>query len=157
MKNLLYDYKKNDFKIENKSGNKIYYLRIKDEYIEVDEKIYKICKASYNKLYYTYQQEVAKSVLHYGDIDLAASFSLPDNKNIIDKLWLKDVVNAIYQEIDLLDDLDKKIAIEAFIYEYSDTQIAKHLHLTRQAITYRKKKIQKLLQKKLKKLLHFDE
>ena len=51
MKNHLYDYKKNDFKIENKSGNKIYYLRIKDEYIEVDEKIYKICKASYNKLW----------------------------------------------------------------------------------------------------------
>ena len=62
MKNHLYDYKKNDFKIENKSGNKIYYLRIKDEYIEVDEKIYKICKASYNKLYYIMLNKTSEQI-----------------------------------------------------------------------------------------------
>ena len=39
VKNYLYDYQKNSFKIKNELGKKKYYIKIKNKYLEVDEKI----------------------------------------------------------------------------------------------------------------------
>ena len=157
MNNNPYDYKKTDFKIINDSEKKSYFIKIKNNFIEVDEKIYKICKSSYHKLYHTYHQEVAKSVLHFGDFDLATSFYLQNNESVLNKIVLKEIAEIIYNEIDNLKETDKTIAILFFIYEYNISEIAKKLHIPRKTVEYRKNKIRKFLQQKVKNYCHFDK
>lgn len=127
VKDYLYDYKKSSFKTVNNSGKKNYYIKINQDYIEITEDVYKTCKSSYDKLRYTYKQEVA-----------------------INKLLLKDLTSTIYSEIDQLNSTDRKIAILFFIYEYNISEISRILDLPRKTVTYRKNKIQKHLQKLLK-------
>ena len=134
MKDYLYDYKKSSFKTVNNSGNKNYYIKINQDYIEITEDVYKTCKSSYDKLRYTYKQEVA-----------------------INKLLLKDLTSTIYSEIDQLNSTDRKIAILFFIYEYNISEISRILDLPRKTVTYRKNKIQKHLQKVVKDFCHFDD
>mgnify|MGYP003248915041 FL=1 len=88
MKDYLYDYKKSSFKTVNNSGKKNYYIKINQDYIEITEDVYKTCKSSYDKLRYTYKQEVAHSVSHYEDMDIATSFCLHQNVSAINKLLL---------------------------------------------------------------------
>ena len=134
MKDYLYDYKKSSFKTVNNSGKKNYYIKINQDYIEITEDVYKTCKSSYDKLRYTYKQEVA-----------------------INKLLLKDLTSTIYSEIDQLNSTDRKIAILFFIYEYNISEISRILDLPRKTVTYRKNKIQKHLQKVVKDFGHFDD
>ena len=134
MKDYLYDYKKSSFKTVNNSGKKNYYIKINQDYIEITEDVYKTCKSSYDKLRYTYKQEVA-----------------------INKLLLKDLTSTIYSEIDQLNSTDRKIAILFFIYEYNISEISLILDLPRKTVTYRKNKIQKHLQKVVKDFCHFDD
>ena len=134
MKDYLYDYKKSSFKTVNNSGKKNYYIKINQDYIEITEDVYKTCKSSYDKLRYTYKQEVA-----------------------INKLLLKDLTSTIYSEIDQLNSTDRKIAILFFIYEYNISEISRILDLPRKTFTYRKNKIQKHLQKGVKDFCHFDD
>lgn len=134
VKDYLYDYKKSSFKIVNNSGKKNYYIKINQDYIEITEDVYKTCKSSYDKLRYTYKQEVA-----------------------INKLLLKDLTSTIYSEIDQLNSTDRKIAILFFIYEYNISEISRILDLPRKTVTYRKNKIQKHLQKVVKDFCHFDD
>ena len=114
MKDYLYDYKKSSFKTVNNSGKKNYYIKINQDYIEITEDVYKTCKSSYDKLRYTYKQEVA-----------------------INKLLLKDLTSTIYSEIDQLNSTDRKIAILFFIYEYNISEISRILDLPRKTFTYR--------------------
>ena len=134
VKDYLYDYKKSSFKTVNNSGKKNYYIKINQDYIEITEDVYKTCKSSYDKLRYTYKQEVA-----------------------INKLLLKDLTSTIYSEIDQLNSTDRKIAILFFIYEYNISEISRILDLPRKTFTYRKNKIQKHLQKVVKNFCHFDD
>ena len=134
MKDYLYDYKKSSFKTVNNSGKKNYYIKINQDYIEITEDVYKTCKSSYDKLRYTYKQEVA-----------------------INKLLLKDLTSTIYSEIDQLNSTDRKIAILFFIYEYNISEISRILDLPRKTFTYRKNKIQKHLQKVVKDFCHLDD
>ena len=134
VKDYLYDYKKSSFKTVNNSGKKNYYIKINQDYIEITEDVYKTCKSSYDKLRYTYKQEVA-----------------------INKLLLKDLTSTIYSEIDQLNSTDRKIAILFFIYEYNISEISRILDLPRKTFTYRKNKIQKHLQKFVKDFCHFDD
>ena len=134
VKDYLYDYKKSSFKTVNNSGKKNYYIKINQDYIEITEDVYKTCKSSYDKLRYTYKQEV-----------------------VINKLLLKDLTSTIYSEIDQLNSTDRKIAILFFIYEYNISEISRILDLPRKTVTYRKNKIQKHLQKVVKDFCHFDD
>ena len=134
VKDYLYDYKKSSFKTVNNSGKKNYYIKINQDYIEITEDVYKTCKSSYDKLRYTYKQEVA-----------------------INKLLLKNLTSTIYSEIDQLNSTDRKIAILFFIYEYNISEISRILDLPRKTVTYRKNKIQKHLQKVVKDFCHFDD
>ena len=157
VKDYLYDYQKSSFKTANNSGKKTYYIKINQDYIEITEEIYKVCKLSYDKLRYTYKQEVAHSVSHYEDIDKATSFCLCKNVSVINKLFLKYLTSTIYFEIDKLNLTDRKIAILFFIYEYNISEISRILDLPRKTVTYRKNKIQKHLQKVVKDFCHFDD
>lgn len=127
VKDYLYDYKKSSFKTVNNSGKKNYYIKINQDYIEITEDVYKTCKSSYDKLRYTYKQEVA-----------------------INKLLLKDLTSTIYSEIDQLNSTDRKIAILFFIYEYNISEISRILDLPRKTVTYRKIRFKNICKKLLK-------
>lgn len=157
VKDYLYDYQKSSFKIVNNLGKKTYYIKINQDYIEITEKIYKVCKSSYDKLRYTYKQEVAHSVSHYKDMDMTTSFSLHKNVSALNKLFLKELISTIYLEIGRLNLTDRKIAILFFIYEYNISEISRILDLPRKTVTYRKNNIQKHLQKVVKDFCHFDD
>lgn len=45
-------------------------MKANDEYIEVSEPVYKVCKASYDKIRHAYKNEMVKLVIYYDDIDL---------------------------------------------------------------------------------------
>ena len=108
VKDYLYDYKKSSFKTVNNSGKKNYYIKINQDYIEITEDVYKTCKSSYDKLRYTYKQEVA-----------------------INKLLLKDLTSTIailffiyeynISEISRILDLPRKT------FTYRKNKIQKHL------------------------------
>jgi len=157
VKNYLYDYQKSSFKIKKDNDDTIYYLNVDHNYIEVNEEIFKVFKASYDKLRYTYKQEVANSVSHYEDIDLAASFFIKKNESALDNLLLKDITDLILDEIDQLKNKDREIAKYYFIYEYKINEISKKLNIPRKTVEYRKNKIQKYLQKIVKDFCHFDD
>ena len=127
VKDYLYDYQKSSFKTVNNSGKKNYYIKINQDYIEITEDVYKTCKSSYDKLRYTYKQEVA-----------------------INKLLLKDLTSTIYSEIDQLNSTDRKIAILFFIYEYNISEISRILDLPRKTVTYRKIRFKNICKKLLK-------
>lgn len=157
MKNYLYDYQKSSFKIKKNNDNTIYYLKVDHNYIEVNKEMFKVCKASYDKIRYTYKQEVANSVSHYEDIDLATSFFIKKNETALDDVVLKDITDLIFNEIDQLKNKDKEIAKYYFIYEYNICEISKKLNIPRKTVEYRKNKIQKYLQKIVKDFCHFDD
>lgn len=72
MINFKYDYGKNSFFVkEDSKGFKKYYLKVNREYIEVNEKVYKVCKSSYDKIRNTEKNKVARSILNFEDIDQA--------------------------------------------------------------------------------------
>ena len=157
VKNYLYDYQKSSFKIKKDNDDTIYYLNVDHNYIEVNEEIFKVFKASYDKLRYTYKQEVANSVSHYEDIDLATSFFIKKNESALYNLLLKDITDLILDEIDQLKNKDREIAKYYFIYEYNISEISKKLNIPRKTVEYRKNKIQKYLQKIIKDFCHFDD
>ena len=74
LKNYLYDYQKSSFKIKKDNDDTIYYLNVDHNYIEVNEEIFKVFKSSYDKLRYTYKQEIANLVHIMKNIDLATLF-----------------------------------------------------------------------------------
>lgn len=157
LKNYLYDYQRSSFKIKKDNDDTIYYLNVDHNYIEVNEEIFKVFKASYDKLRYTYKQEVANSVSHYEDIDLATSFFIKKNEGALGNLLLKDITDLILNEIDQLKNKDREIAKYYFIYEYKINEISKKLNMPRKTVEYRKNKIQKYLQKIVKDFCHFDD
>ena len=71
VKDYKYDYKRSSFKEEKSNGKTTYYIQVDNHYIEVDRTVYKVCKASYDKIRYTHKIEVAKSIVYYKEIDLA--------------------------------------------------------------------------------------
>ena len=79
VKDYKYDYIRSSFKEEKLDGKTKYYVQVENLYIEVDKAVYKVCKASYDKIRYTYKNEVARSTMYYKEIDLATFFIIQAN------------------------------------------------------------------------------
>lgn len=153
MKDYKFDYDKNSFKMVKNSKGTTYYFKINNKYIEVNESVYKVCKASYDKIRYTHIIEVAESVMYYENMDLATFFMCSNFNNEIDKVHTHILYERALIEISKLPKKDKEIAELSFIQDFSDYEIAKILDIPRTTITSRKNKIRKKLQKTLKKFV----
>jgi len=151
MNNYKFDYEKNSFRIELCSEGKRYYLKVKNSYIEVTEDVYKVCKSSYNKIRYTYQQETAKSVIYYDNLDSAVFFIPKNDISLEEKLYMKDLVQLIHNEIELLSTQDRKIAECIFLIEMSISETGRYLRIPRTTISYRKEVIRKKIFRKIQK------
>ena len=55
VKDYKYDYRRSSFKIDGDADNRRYYIKIKGEYVEVSKEVFKICKASYDKIRYIHK------------------------------------------------------------------------------------------------------
>ena len=139
-----YDYGKNCFRIEKNPNGIKYFLKIHDEYIEIDKDVYKILKSSYDKIRYIYRQEVAKSVIYYEDID-SATFFISENNNSVKQVYIKELAKLVINEIALLPEPDKMIANCVFINDFSERETAKLLNIPKSTIAYRKKKLREII------------
>lgn len=147
------DYNQSCFKVEKKDGKIKYFLKVKGKYIEVSEDVFHVCRSSFDKMRYIYKQEVAQSVTYFDDIDSATFFvTNKQYKNPIDELIYKDMAEYIKNEINMLPEIDKKIAILLFIEERSIREVADFLNIPHTTVAYRKKRIIKEIRKKFKKV-----
>lgn len=151
MNNYKFDYEKNSFCIEHCSDGEKYYLKVKNSYIEVTEDVYNVCKSSYNKIRYTSHLETAKSVIYYDNLDSAVFFIPKNDISLEEKLYIKDLVQQIRNEIELLSIQDRKIAECIFLIEMSISETARYLGMPRTTISYRKEVIRKKILKKIQK------
>ena len=146
MKDYKYDYNKNSFKVNgDKDHNQQYYIKINSEYVEVREEVFKTIRSSYDQMRHIHHMEVAKSVLYFEDVDLATFFISNNETDMLDKIIIHDLYVLVLNEIALLDEPNKTIR-----------NVAKVLGVKNSTIIYHKKKIQQIIQKKLKKLLPFE-
>lgn len=156
--NTNYDYKKNNFIIKKNSNNNCYIIFINKKRVQVDEKIYKILKNNYEYVKYHHNKEVKHGVIKTDNIDAFTSFYITKNSVDITKdILLKDAVNIIIKEINKMDLRDKSISYLIFFKEYSDRQTAKILNLPQTTVSYRKRRIQKILQKKLLEYCSYED
>ena len=152
MKDYKFDYRRSSFKTIHKANKKIFYLQVNDQYVEVDEEVYKVCKASYDKIRYTHKVEVAKSVMYCDNMDLTTLFICDKAHDDIDKLYIHDLYQVAMNCIKELSKLDKIIAELSLIEEMSNYQIAELLNIPRTTITYKRNKIQNIFKKKQKNI-----
>ena len=75
-----------------------------------------------------------------------------DNQNVLDKIESEMIQDVIQQ----LDEIDKTIIFGIFYEDKSETEIAKHLHITQQAVSKRKKKILKELKSVIDTMIDKD-
>lgn len=157
MKDYKYDYNKNSFKVNGDTDhNQQYYIKINNEYVEVREEVFKTIRSSYDQMRHIHHMEVAKSVLYFEDVDLATFFISNNETDMLDKIIIHDLYVLVLNEIALLDEPNKTIANLIFIEDMSIRNVAKVLGVKNSTIIYHKKKIQQIIQKKLKKLLPFE-
>ncbi len=145
-----YDYENSDYKVERKGNEKRYFIKVKNEFIEVSEDVFKVCRSSYDKIRYTYKTEVARSILYYEDIDLATFLFTPNENNLIDKIYINDLANKAISSINALPYKDRMIAQCLFINQMTIQETADYLGVSTTTVFKHKKKIQKKLQKVLK-------
>ena len=122
-----FDYENSDFKVERNGNDKKYYIKVKKEYIEVSEDVFKVCKSSYNKIRYTYKNEVARSILYYEDVDLATFSFTQDENNFIDKIYISDLVDVALSNFNELPYKDRIIAQCIFINQMTIQETANYL------------------------------
>lgn len=157
MKDYKYDYSKNSFKVNGDKEHRQYYIKVNSEYVEVSEAVFKTIRSSYDQMRHIHHMEVAKSVLYFEDIDLATFFVSKREMDLLDKIIIHDLYLKVINEISLLDEPNKTIANLIFIENKSIRDVAKILGVKNSTIIYHKKQLKKIIQKKLKKFLPFDE
>lgn len=149
------NYKKNDFKILKLNNNIRFFIKAKNSYIEINEKVYKIIKNNNDKERYYIKKEAEKHVIYIDNMAYSASFILYDNN--IHNLLIKDAYKIVIKEINRLSERDKRIAEYIFLKEYSDRETSKLLDIPQTTVTYRKNKIRKILKEKLLKYCSFED
>ncbi|MBQ7892278.1 MAG: sigma-70 family RNA polymerase sigma factor [Erysipelotrichaceae bacterium] len=145
MKDYKFDYGNDSFRIDRGLDGDRYFIKVNNDYIEVNEEVFKICRSSYDKIRYTYKQEVARSIIYYEDIDSATFFVNSASYHKEDQ-FIKELAQRAKEEINLLSGKDRLIAICLFIKQMTLQETAEYLGVSITAVFKRKKKIQKNLQ-----------
>lgn len=160
MKKYKYDYDRTCFYTKNIPNDEVkYYLKVDREYVEVSEQVFKVCRRSYDKIRKYEKNKVDRSILNYQDIDQATFFVVNKeiNCDIVNRIYLRDAAKRIKQEIMLLPERDRKIAICIFIKEYSDRETSRLLDIPQTTVSYRKRLIRKKIKNNIKNLYSLNE
>lgn len=154
MTDYKFDYCRNSFYIETNEDGKRYFLMVKNEYVEVSEAVFKVCRNSYNKIRNTYNNEVARSIISYEDIDSATFFvaEKDEHTSLEEKIHIKDLANKAVKVIDELPEKNRNIATCIFLRQMTIKETSELLGIPATTIFNRKKKIQQKIQNILKKM-----
>ena len=146
----IFDYRKKDFKEKSIDNNdKKYFININKKFIEVPIEVYRIYKAEYMKSYRLYHTKYQHFQVRFED-----EFMLDKNKDNleIDKYYIqqiikKDSIHNLSETLKHLDSDQYYIIHSLFFDEKTESEVAKELNISQQALNKRKKKILLILKK----------
>lgn len=148
------DYTKTDFHhyYDSESNTRRYYIKAYGTFIEVSKDVYYTCYNSYRKQLRSNRKDHEYGLISFDSLQ-------PDGHTILevygidydylDNIYKKDLLIAVMNLIDALDDEDKALISELLIEEKNEKELAGRYQVSQQAINRRKKKIIKSLQEKL--------
>lgn len=149
------DYNKNYFWVKRDlEGNRHYYFKIKGQYHEVSEEVYKTCFNSFRKEERERNKRSEYKVISLDQFDFYNTplvDNVADSHNQYDSVVINEefekVMNIIYQ----LPEKDKEIIINLLIKDKTEQEVAKMMGVSQPAIHKRKKRIIENIKNKSKK------
>lgn len=141
------DYKKNQFWIKEINGEKIHYIKIQNQWVEVTKEVYKICKNSYQKMNYEIKKDINNP--HYLDINHIDLYGHYQEFDYINEIYIKYIKKMLITVLQGLDDYEAYIINSIYFFDMKENEVAKSLRISQQRLNYQKKRILK----KLKKIL----
>lgn len=133
------DYEKSNFWIKEIDGKKLYYIRMKNEFIEVSKDVFSICRNSYQKMYYEIKKDARVS--HYSDVNQIHLFHCFYDFDYTEYLFNKEITNKVKDAIQLLSTDEQFIIIQLYFNELTEKEVAEKLGISQQRLHYQKKKI----------------
>ncbi len=152
------DYNKDTFwsSFDVERNTRRFYIKLNGVLIEVEKDVYYTMFNSYRKCLRTARnQDEIKQISLDSNVNGEGLYSVlysEDNQNVLDKIESEMIQDVIQQ----LDEIDKTIIFGIFYEDKSETEIAKHLHITQQAVSKRKKKILKELKSVIDTMIDKD-
>lgn len=150
------DYNKNYFWTTKDpiTEEKKYFFKINGEMIEVSKEVYNVCFNSYTKSLRDNRRDEeaglssidAMNKEGHALIDVIAS-----NGNIEDEVYLNIMIERMKEEINQLDEEEKKIIFGILLEDKSIRKMAVEMNMPEMTLHDRKKRILKKLKKKLMK------
>lgn len=145
------DYKKQQFWVKKINNKKTYYIKIKNQWIEVNNEVYTLCKNSYQKMNYETKRDINSP--RYSDInhiDLYGHYLEFDYINEFYMQYIKKILIEVLQELNK----DESYIINSiYFFDMKENEVAKSLGISQQRLNYQKKRILKKLKKILLKMI----
>ena len=139
------DYKRNYFWIKRDlKGNRHYYFKIKGQYHEVSEEVYKTCYNSFKK------EEREKEKRNEFKV---SSLDQLDNNNtaLVDNFNVNEEVENVMNSINQLSEEDKNLITNLLIKNKTERELSALMGVSQPAIHKRKKRIIENIKNKSKK------
>ncbi len=138
------DYKRNYFWIKRDlKGNKHYYFKIKGQYHEVSEEVYKTCYNSFKKEEREKEKrsEFKVSSLDQLDNNTALVDKIADDKNQYDTFYVNEEVENVMNIINHLSEEEKDLITNLLINNKTERELAIKMGISQSAVNKRKKRI----------------
>lgn len=143
------DYSKYCFKqVKYENGDKKYYIKIRQEYIEVSQDVYSLIINSVHTESNRNKKRAATTTLYYEGVESEAA---PFFCNFADHMHIKLLAEQATEEIIKLPVKYRDVAYCIFVLEYTQSETARILNIPYSTVHDRKIKAMKILQKKLRK------
>ena len=144
------DYTRHTFHERYINGEKRYFIKIDNEYVEVEHEVFKVIRASYIKIKQTHKKEV-EWLNSFNKRFNYSTFYM--SNNIYSKVMINDLMDTVIETINNMDKKYKDIAILFYLDEYSIREISIILDIPKSTVAYRKKIIDQILRKSIKQKL----
>ena len=149
------DYTKRDFYhfYDQENNQRRYYLKVRGAYIEVEKAVYYTCYNSYRKQLRDEKKDHDYHIVSY-DKPMPNGNSLlechGEDHDMIEEIYKKDMMKAIMNLLESLDEEDKKLIIDILINDRKERELAEEYQISQQMVSKRKGKILKNLKELLK-------
>lgn len=149
------DYKRNYFWIKRDlKGNKHYYFKIKGQYHEVSEEVYKTCYNSFKKEEREKEKRREFKVSSLDQLDnnnTALVDKIADDKNQYDIFNVNEEVENVMNIINHLSEEEKDLITNLLINNKTERELAIKMGISQSAVNKRKKRIIENIKNKSKK------
>ncbi len=139
------DYQRHDFAEVVKEGERMFYIKVNNKWVQVTREVFRVCKSSYLKMLKENKQE-SNILEHYEDVNNFYPITINRNDiDMIEQLYKKERLEQLSNLLQTLNDEERKI-IQWIYFEYmTEQKVATLLHTTRLKVNYKKRKILKKL------------